>query len=80
MPRRMLARVGIAIGGIFLVAYWWIAIELFTSGHIFAYANYGGIPVGTVTVLILLLLLTPLWAWASWRFWNWNGHTSRAPE
>jgi hypothetical protein len=76
MNKRVLARIGIFIGGVALAAYWWMAIGAFVAGRLFAYANYWGAPVGTITVLMLLVVLTPLWVWASWRYWNWRGHVS----
>ena len=72
--KRLFARVGIIIAGMMLVYYWWRAAYHVGEGHIFAFLNYWGAPIGTITLFIVLATVTPLWAWAAVTFWNWDGH------
>jgi hypothetical protein len=70
---RFFGRVGIVIGGLFLVQYWTMAIHHWNAGHLIAYHNYWNAPVGTITLFIVLLAATPMWLWIAVTKWNWPG-------
>ena len=75
MNRRLqhfFVRVGLFLGGLFLLNFWLTAILALQRGWIFAYENYWGAPIGTITLFILLMVLTPWWLWALFRLWNWT--------
>jgi hypothetical protein len=74
MPRRLLARIAIVLGGLALLGYWWATLAALYAGHLFVGTNYWDAPIGTWTRLIALVALTPAWLWATWRYWNWHGH------
>jgi len=66
--KRLILGMGLAIGGVAIAGYWWLAVAAFQAGQVFAYTNYWTAPIGTITLAIILAILTPSWFWAVWRY------------